>query len=246
MIPVVPAPFGAQFRDRAGVQNGAALTGKSEPFTLWRSDRSAALPAPFGLIRDNARPSTAPAAARLSHRHTKDANREVVRPRLAAASSSRAPVPLRAAGPAVAPPDPGPTRYPHRGPRRGRSRRGRGAHLHNINISGGNIGVLNTGTVTSIDNAVGILMRAGSDTAAIAIKQLTEAIAEAPDITAANRQRAIESLSVIATEAVAPPAGRRVAVVRALLQDVVTVTAATGSLVELGQKLVPIIEAAFS
>ena len=47
MITVVPAPFGSVFRDRAGIQNGAALTGKSEPFTLWRSDRSAALPGSF-------------------------------------------------------------------------------------------------------------------------------------------------------------------------------------------------------
>jgi hypothetical protein len=95
--------------------------------------------------------------------------------------------------------------------------------LHNINITGSNIGVVNTGTIQTVDGAVGVLQSRHDDQLAMALKALTEATANSTALAAVDKQRVLENLSVVSTEAVAPEPQRRKIMVRTLLADSGTV-----------------------
>lgn len=81
--------------------------------------------------------------------------------------------------------------------------------LHNINISGGSVGVVNTGSIGRIDNAVGTIAKSGEPAAAAAMKEITEAVANSGEMTPENKKRVLDSLSLVAAEATAPRDQRR-------------------------------------
>lgn len=134
-------------------------------------------------------------------------------------------------------------RFPPRSPR---AVLGGPVTLHHVNVTGSNVGVVNTGTIGTIDNAVGALKDEGKQGAAEAITKLTEAVAAAPDLSPDDKQKVLEALSVISAEAIAPPEARRKSTVMTLLKDVAVVVGTSKTLVDLGEKLVPLIAALFA
>lgn len=106
-------------------------------------------------------------------------------------------------------------RYP---PRQVRIVQGGTVTLNNINISQSTIGVLNTGSLQMVDSAITILMgQPETKDIAEAIKSLVNAIASAPELSKEDKNEAIETLSVVASEATAPQDKRKSSVVKRLL-----------------------------
>lgn len=117
--------------------------------------------------------------------------------------------------------------------------------LNNIRIDNSTIGVINTGHIGAVDAAVTVLRQGGAGSLADAFKELTESVAGAPDLAEDRKAEVIELLSAISTEAVAPPAERRRAVVMPLLERAAALVGGAASLAELWERVRPLIHAAF-
>jgi len=117
--------------------------------------------------------------------------------------------------------------------------------LNNIRIANSQIGVLNTGTIGSIDNAIGLVRRDGSKEMAEALKALTEAVATSRDLGDDKRDSALELVSAIASEAATPPDRRRTSVARALVVDLASVLGGVAATVQLWASYGPAIKAFF-
>ncbi len=117
--------------------------------------------------------------------------------------------------------------------------------LNHMHISNSNIGVLNTGTIGTIDGAVGIMLSGGEQKAAQAFKTMTEAVASASDLATPDKNKTLELLSVVAAEGAAPKEKRRSEAMRTLLRDVSSALSGSAALVRLWEAVKPVIEAMF-
>jgi len=120
--------------------------------------------------------------------------------------------------------------------------------LHNIRISGGNVGVLNTGTIGRIDTAVSLIGHSGNPQemeAAKALQALTEAVAGSAELTKQNKDAVLEILDLVASEATVPKEQRRCGAMLATIANISTIVGAACALqVTLGQYL-PMLAALF-
>lgn len=120
-----------------------------------------------------------------------------------------------------------------------------GAAFHNINIRGGNVGVINTGTLQQVDTAISVIRGAGDEQLAEMLKELTEAIHAQGTLEPGLKREAVEIVSAIAAEATQPPAQRRVGVARPLIARLREILSTTADLATVTQAAIPIIAAAF-
>jgi len=88
-------------------------------------------------------------------------------------------------------------------------------NLNNIRVSGGTIGVLNTGTIQNLDNKLTTLSRV-NDSATMSIKNLSNAIIESNDLSDEQKKQVIELLDSITDEILAPKTNRKPTVAKAL------------------------------
>lgn len=117
--------------------------------------------------------------------------------------------------------------------------------MHNIKIDNSNIGVLNTGNIGTVDTAIGSMRSSGDSAAADSFRLLTEALVRLQDVDSELKNRLLEVLSVLASEATAPPAQRRKSAMRPLLVDLATLTSGVQSLAQLYAQYAPAILALF-
>jgi hypothetical protein len=89
--------------------------------------------------------------------------------------------------------------------------------LQNFNIRDSAIGVLNAGTIGSIDAAVTAIKSTGAVQIGEAVTKLTEGVAASPNLDAEQKNDALEILSALAVEAATPENDRKLAVVKTLL-----------------------------
>jgi hypothetical protein len=116
----------------------------------------------------------------------------------------------------------------------------------NLNIADSSIGVLNTGFIGSVDNAVGTLHSEGDVDAADAFKAFTEALVAIEEIAADQKNQLLELLSVLAAEATVPPPERRRTAMRPLLAELSTICSGVASLAALSTQYIPAIAALFA
>jgi len=105
--------------------------------------------------------------------------------------------------------------------------------LNNIKIANSQIGIVNTGTIGTIDNAVGLIRESGNQDVAKMLATMTEALANDAAIDRRTRDEALELLSAVATEAATPKEARRVTVARALLVDLSQILGGAGAAAQL-------------
>lgn len=117
--------------------------------------------------------------------------------------------------------------------------------LNNIRLDRSVVGVLNTGTIETVDAAVTALGAAHEEGVADAVKALAEAVAASTGATAEQKNQVLEILSVLATEATAPKEKRRSAAMRPLLQELSTHVGAIASLAPLWLQYGPVLVQAF-
>lgn len=87
--------------------------------------------------------------------------------------------------------------------------------VSNITIQNSTIGNFNAGHVAGdLTASVQVLREQGLEQLSEALRDLARAIAESPDLNSSTRQDALEHLSIVATEAAAPAASKKTAVLR--------------------------------
>jgi hypothetical protein len=118
--------------------------------------------------------------------------------------------------------------------------------LHNVKIDNSNVGLVNTGSIQTVDSAVGVLRSHNEENGANALARIAEGIVQSEEISQDEKNRLLEQLSVISTEAAAPAPERRRAAMRPLLRDFGTAVGAINGLVALWAQVGPPILALFS
>lgn len=119
-------------------------------------------------------------------------------------------------------------------------------NVNNFNVNNSVLGVLNTGSIQSVDNAITVLRQSGVNEMASAISKLTQAVIDAKDIGGDLRNRIVETLSFIAEEAAKPETERRPAGIRPLITDLATSFSGLAGLSVLWQEYGPVIQSFFS
>lgn len=117
--------------------------------------------------------------------------------------------------------------------------------MHNIRIDRSNIGVLNTGFIGSVDTAIGTMRSSGEGDAAEAFKTLIEELVRLEEVGAEHKNKILEILSVLASEATVPEKQRRKSAMRALLVELSTITSGVAALAELYAQYAPAIVTLF-
>lgn len=113
--------------------------------------------------------------------------------------------------------------------------------LNNINVDRSAIGVLNTGTIGTVDGAVTVLKEHGEAEAGDAIARLTEAVINEAQMSVEKKQEALEMLSLLSTEATTPKDRRRSFAMKPLLLELSTVLGGVSAVAGLWQKFGPMI-----
>jgi len=120
-----------------------------------------------------------------------------------------------------------------------------GVTLNNIRVDKSTIGVLNTGTIQSVDTAVTTLQQSGEERLSQAILQLAQAVLANTEVQNERKNDIIEILSILSAEATAPKERRRSKAMRPLLQQLAKLVSMAMGLAELWKRVRPILESAF-
>ena len=92
-----------------------------------------------------------------------------------------------------------------------------GATLNNIHVSDSQIGVINTGSIGTVDSAVTVIQSEGNNELASAVVALTEAVLESNELANDEKNEVVELIAALSEEAAAPKQQRKPAVARVLL-----------------------------
>lgn len=105
-----------------------------------------------------------------------------------------------------------------------------------INLQNSTVGVLNAGeieNVKSISVNVSTLAKSGHDDVAVALKELTEAVADSTEISPDERAYVLENLEELSKQAALAPEERaKSGVIKSILSGVATTLSAAGGLAE--------------
>ena len=117
--------------------------------------------------------------------------------------------------------------------------------VHNIQIDRSNIGVVNTGYIGAVDTAVGALRISGEVDGAEALKQFTERLMASQELDDETKAKALELLSVLATEVTAPRPLMRKAAMKPLLLELANLASGAAALAQLHDQFGPLILSLF-
>jgi hypothetical protein len=117
--------------------------------------------------------------------------------------------------------------------------------LNNIRVDRSTIGVLNTGTIQSVDNAVTALHQSGDRDLSRAILELTQAVLASTEAERDMKNNIVEVLSILSTEATAPRERRRSKAMWPLLEQLATWVSMVPGLIEVWHRVEPVLRSAF-
>lgn len=120
-----------------------------------------------------------------------------------------------------------------------------GAKMTTINVSGSNIGAINTGVVKRIDSNIVAMASGGGLDIAKSLKEITEAVANSQELSEGQKQEALELLNGISEEAVKPKEERKPGMVKTLAAGVATTVQSAAAVLEIWNKIQPHIGAFF-
>ncbi len=118
--------------------------------------------------------------------------------------------------------------------------------FHNISIDKSTIGVLNTGTIQTVDSAVTVLQESGAEEISGAILQLTQAILTSNEIQNESKNDILEILSLLATEATVSENKRRSKAMKPLIAQLSNLVGIASGLGSIWDRVKPILEAFFA
>ncbi len=120
-----------------------------------------------------------------------------------------------------------------------------GIKLQNISVSNSVVGVINTGSIQSVDQSISALNLNGETEVAAALKGVSQAILQSADLSASQKNELVEYLSAISKEASTPVETRQKAVGKSLLEKVMQITSAANDISDACLKWWPVLQALF-
>jgi len=118
--------------------------------------------------------------------------------------------------------------------------------LNNISIRDSVVGAVNTGEIERLDLAMTNVRAAGNSELANTLKELTQAILDAEDVTEAQRKEMLEAMSYLATQAVLPDSERQKSFGARAIRTLKELLGVSGSLATLAQIAIPVLQRIFS
>jgi hypothetical protein len=106
-------------------------------------------------------------------------------------------------------------------------------NVNNFNVDNSVVGVLNAGSIQSVNNAITVLRQHGSDNVANAIADFTQRLVDSTEVDNDTKNRVVEILSAVAEEVAKPETERRRGVIRPLLNEVSTAVSGLADLTQL-------------
>lgn len=119
-----------------------------------------------------------------------------------------------------------------------------GVTLNNIKIDRSTIGVVNTGSIETVDSVVTVLKQSGDSQVATAVLELSQAVLDSQALIADTKAKLVDILSLLATEVTAPKERRRSAAMRPLLQEIATHIGGVAGLADIWDRVRRILESA--
>ncbi|PZN68691.1 MAG: hypothetical protein DM484_31020 [Candidatus Methylumidiphilus alinenensis] len=118
--------------------------------------------------------------------------------------------------------------------------------MNNIHVSNSVIGTINTGSIGTIDQTISALIQLGEVSVATAVKELTEAIINSSNLTPNQKNKLVETISFVSTEAATPKENRKTAIGFDLLDNGLKIIKVADDLFDVYQKYWPILVSVFS
>jgi hypothetical protein len=117
--------------------------------------------------------------------------------------------------------------------------------FNTIRIDRSNVGVVNTGTIQSVQVSLTGIEQGGNPALAKALKEMTEAVINSGELQATQKSDAVQMLETVAAETVRPKEQRHSASMRAVLSGFADIVKVGAALAALWAQLGPTIMAAF-
>lgn len=118
--------------------------------------------------------------------------------------------------------------------------------FNQIRVSNSSIGILNTGNIETVSAAVTAISGSGDEALATAIRELRDAIVSDGALNPEAKDKLLEVLGVVSTEATAPKERRKKFAIRPLLRELGDLARDSASLFDAWNRLRALIEAAFT
>jgi hypothetical protein len=116
--------------------------------------------------------------------------------------------------------------------------------LHNINVSGGVIGSVNSGDIATIDVAMTTIQHSGNDEVAKALKTITEAVLNNEELSNELKNEIIQNLSFVSQQVSVPPENRNQGVLKAVISGIKEGVNTASSLIDIWLKVEPVFRGA--
>jgi len=121
-----------------------------------------------------------------------------------------------------------------------------GVKMNHINVTNSVVGTINTGSIGVVDQSISALVQVGDNSLGEALKELSQAVLGSKDLSINQKNEVLESLSVIATEAITPKENRKNSVATVLIERASKVTGLANDIADVCQKWWPLLLAAFA
>ena len=116
--------------------------------------------------------------------------------------------------------------------------------FHNINVSGGVVGAINTGQAQKIDVAIGQIRQAGGTGLADSLKQFTESVLANNELQRQTKEELLEQLSFLTDQAFTEQGKRKTGMIKTVFSSVSTAVSVSSALYKLWEHLHPLLEKA--
>ncbi len=117
--------------------------------------------------------------------------------------------------------------------------------MNNIHIGGDLLGVLNTGSIETVDNAVTSFRNAGQDELAARLAEFVESVASSSELADEQKREVVELVSLASSEATVPKERRRSSAMLAVLANVATIVGTAASVAAQWAQLRPLLARVF-
>jgi hypothetical protein len=117
--------------------------------------------------------------------------------------------------------------------------------LSQIQVSDSNVGVINPGTLFTLNTSIEVMQNRGDSELAKAVKELTQAVLDDKQITNDLKKEIAEQLEFLVAEAVADREKRRVGVIKGVMSHIGKAISISAALLTIWDKVEPLLRMTF-
>lgn len=117
--------------------------------------------------------------------------------------------------------------------------------MNKINITDSNVGVVNTGTVHSIEAAVNVIAEGGNAELSEALAELTQGILDDENLGDEERKGALDLVNTVSAEASLAPEKQRKVIIKPLVGELAQLLQGSAAAMTIYEKVLPVLQALF-